>query len=67
MPLLPNAPTAAPVVTSPLVNLLDRVLFRTAGYHITPAFAALLSDDPLLLAALQRLAFAALAHERKEG
>ena len=67
MPLSTDTLPTAPVSTSPLLSLLDAVLFCTAGYHMTPALAALLLDDPLLLAALQRLAFAALAHERKEG
>ena len=68
MPLSPDASVAVPVVSSsPLVHLLADVLSRTAGYQMTPAFALLLSDDPLLLAALQRLAFARLSEERKEG
>ncbi len=46
---------------APLVALVARALAATSGYHMSPALLALLEEDYELLAALQRLAFAAAA------
>lgn len=56
--------TIVPPVRSgvaPLVALVARTLVRTSGYQMSPAFEELLGEDYELLAALQRLAFAAAA------
>lgn len=44
---------------APLVALVARTLAATSGYQMSPAFLELLGEDYDLLAALQRLAFAA--------
>ena len=46
---------------APLVALVARTLAATSGYQMSPALLVLLAEDYELLAALQRLAFAAAA------
>lgn len=56
---------AAPM---PLQRLIARRLYACAGYEMSAEFAALLAHEPLLLAALQRLACSHLVERAsKEG
>lgn len=56
-PILPLARSGS----APLIELIARTLAATSGYQMSPALRALLEEDYELLAALQRLAFAAAA------
>ena len=51
----------------PLQRLIARRLYACAGYQMSAEFALLLAREPLLLAALQRLALSSITQPEEKG